>query len=264
MARAQARPAGAGRPAGPGRTADELFLAAPEAVDFTRTDPWRVFRIMGEFVEGFDTLAHIGPAAAFFGSARTPPSDPDYKAAIETARLLAAEGFAIITGAGPGIMEAANKGAKLGGGLSVGLNIELPAEQGVNPYVDLALTFRYFFVRKTMFVKYSEGFVIFPGGYGTMDELFEALTLIQTRKVHNFPVIVFGSRYHHGLLEWIRHAMLGSGKIAPEDAKIWTVTDSAKEAARVIVENYRARDGVADRPGGMRRRKGVARRVSSS
>ena len=244
------------------RTADEQLLK-PERDDFTHTDPWRVFRIMGEFVEGFDVLADVGPAVAFFGSARTPADDPDYSAAVETAQLLARAGFAIITGAGPGIMEAANRGAREAGGRSVGLNIELPHEQGINRYVDIALTFRYFFVRKTMFVKYSEGFVIFPGGYGTMDELFEALTLIQTGKVHNFPVVLFGSSYHRGLLDWIHEAMMPNGKISPEDADLLTVTDSPREAVEAIIRSYRARNEVGDRPGGMRRRKRLRRRPPS-
>lgn len=240
------------RPEDP-RTADEQLLK-PERDDFTHTDPWRVFRIMGEFVEGFDALADVGPAVSFFGSARTPAGDPEYEAAVETARLLASMGFAIITGAGPGIMEAANRGARLAAGRSVGLNIELPHEQGINAYVDIAITFRYFFVRKTMFVKYSEGFVIFPGGYGTMDELFEALTLIQTGKVHNFPVVIFGSSYHRGLLDWIRDTMLATGKVSPEDVALVTVTDSPEQAAEVMVRSYRARNESGDRPGGMRRR----------
>jgi hypothetical protein len=209
---------------------------------------------MGEFVEGFDTLGRIGKAIAVFGSSRTEPTDPDYEAATETARLLAEAGFAVITGAGPGIMEAANKGARLAGGLSVGLNIELPFEQGINRYVDLALTFRYFFVRKTMFVKYSEGFVIFPGGYGTMDELFEALTLIQTKKVHNFPLVLFNTEYHADLLRWLKDEMLGSGKISPKDFELIITTDSPAEAVRLIVDAYKARNGGRS-PGGMRRPK---------
>jgi uncharacterized protein (TIGR00730 family) len=211
----------------------------------TLKDPWRVFRIMGEFVDGFDTLARVHRAVSFFGSARTPRTDPDYRAATDTARLLAEAGFAIITGAGPGIMEAANKGARLGGGLSIGLNIELPFEQAVNRYVDLALTFRYFFVRKTMFVRYSEGFIIFPGGFGTMDELFEALTLIQTGKVHNFPLVLFNSRYHAGLLRWMKSRMLKEGKVSPEDLDIITLADKPEDAARIIVDAHNAREGVA-------------------
>jgi uncharacterized protein (TIGR00730 family) len=240
-------------PFGAGRTADEL-LFKPDREDFTHTDPWRVFRIMGEFVAGFDTLADIGPGVSFFGSARTSSTEPEYEAAVETARILASEGFAIITGAGPGIMEAANRGAKMAGGRSVGLNIELPLEQGINEYVDIPLTFRYFFVRKTMFVKYSEGFIIFPGGFGTMDELFEAMTLIQTGKVHNFPAVLFGSRYHRGLLDWMREAMLAERKVSAEDLDLLTVTDSPKEAANVILRSYQARKAAGGRAGGMRRR----------
>ncbi|UCC71711.1 MAG: TIGR00730 family Rossman fold protein [Gemmatimonadota bacterium] len=211
--------------------------------DSALKDPWRVFRIMGEFVDGFDALARIGPAVAIFGSARTPRNDPDYRAAMETCRLLAEAGFAIMTGAGPGIMEAANKGAQLGGGLSIGLNIELPFEQDVNRYVDLSLTFRYFFVRKTMFVRYSEGFVIFPGGYGTMDELFEALTLIQTGKVHNFPLVMFNNRYHSSLVRWLKNSVLAEGKISPEDLDIIITANSPEEAAQIIMEAHRSRNG---------------------
>ena len=171
---------------------------------FTSTDPWRVLRIMGEFVEGFDTLADVRNAVCIFGSARTKPNDPYYQWGLETARLLAKEGFPIITGGGPGVMEAANRGAQEGGGLSIGCNIELPFEQGTNPYVHRSINFRYFFVRKTMFVKYSTAFVVFPGGYGTMDELFEALTLVQTGKVKQFPVVLFGREYWEGLVAWLR------------------------------------------------------------
>jgi uncharacterized protein (TIGR00730 family) len=209
--------------------------------DPTLRDPWRVFRIMGEFVDGFDALARIGPAVSIFGSARTAKSDPDYKAAKATCRLLAEAGFAVITGAGPGIMEAANKGARLGGGLSIGLNIELPFEQDINDFVDLALTFRYFFVRKTMFLRYSEGFVIFPGGYGTMDELFESLTLIQTGKVHNFPLVIYNSRYHNRLVRWIRTHMLESGKVSATDFEIINMADTPEEAAEIIIESNKAR-----------------------
>ena len=222
-------------------TEDERLLESPTisptaAPEFTRSDPWRVFRIMGEFVEGFDALANTGTAVTIFGSARVPPDHPQYLQAETTARLLGEAGFAVITGGGPGIMEAANKGAKEIGALSVGCNIELPFEQGINPYVDVAINFRYFFVRKTMFVKYAEAFVIFPGGFGTMDELFEALTLIQTGKVRNFPVILFGSVYWQGLLEWIRGTMLAEGKVSPEDMELLVVTDSPEEAVQVIVD----------------------------
>jgi uncharacterized protein (TIGR00730 family) len=217
---------------------EEMLRPIPES---TLKDPWRVFRIMGEFVDGFDELARIGHAVSIFGSARTPKTDPDYNAATETCRLLAEAGFAIITGAGPGIMEAANKGAKRGGGLSVGLNIELPFEQSINRYVDLALSFRYFFVRKTMFVRYSEGFVIFPGGYGTMDELFEALTLIQTGKVHNFPLVLYNNRYHASLMKWLRQGMLEQGKISPEDLDIITTADTPEQIVEIIVAAHEAR-----------------------
>jgi len=231
-----------------GPTEDERLLDSDrregfERPDFTRSDPWRVFRIMGEFVEGFDTLANVGPAVSIFGSARVRPDDPQYGAAEETARRLAEAGFAVITGGGPGIMEAANKGARNAGGRSIGCNIELPFEQGMNPYVEVAVNFRYFFVRKTMFVKYAEAFIIFPGGFGTLDELFEALTLIQTGKVRNFPVILFGSEYWQGLLDWIGERMLGEAKISPDDLDLLVVTDSPEEAVRIV--RAAARGGLA-------------------
>ena len=193
---------------------------------------------MGEFVEGFETLARLGPAVSIFGSARTRPGDPHYEAAERTAALLTREGFAVITGGGPGVMEAANKGAHEAGGDSVGCNIELPFEQGMNAYVDIAINFRYFFVRKTMFVKYAEAFIIFPGGFGTMDELFEALTLIQTGKVRDFPVVLFGKEYWQGLVAWLQERMLADGKIKPEDMQLLIVTDSPEEAVRVVVDCY--------------------------
>jgi uncharacterized protein (TIGR00730 family) len=189
---------------------------------------------MGEFVEGFDTLSDVYNAVTVFGSARTPPDDPYYGKAVETARMLAEEGFPIITGGGPGIMEAANRGAQEGNGLSIGCNIELPFEQGLNPYVERAINFRYFFVRKTMFVKYSTAFIVFPGGYGTMDELFEALTLIQTGKVKHFPVILFGEEYWAGLAEWLRDRAAGEGKIATTDLLLFTITDSPREAVATV------------------------------
>jgi uncharacterized protein (TIGR00730 family) len=206
--------------------------------DFTITDPWRVLRIMSEFVNGFDALAHIPPCVAFFGSARAQPDDPDYISAVETARLLAKAGFGIITGGGPGIMEAANKGAQEGGNLSIGCNIELPFEQGPNPYLDISLDFRYFFVRKTMFVKYSNAFVIYPGGFGTMDELFEALLLIQTQKVSHFPVILYGSKYWKGLIDWIRDTMLVTEKISLEDAALLLLSDDPQEICKIVVGAY--------------------------
>ena len=218
-------------------TQDEKLLQTPLRKDtkFTDSDPWRVLRIQGEFVEGFDVLSNLGTAVTIFGSARTPESDPIYQAAVETARLLAEAGLVIITGGGPGIMEAGNRGAQLGGGKSIGLNIELPFEQGTNPYVETAINFRYFFVRKTMFVKYAQAFVIFPGGFGTLDELFESLTLIQTGKIHNFPVILFGSTYWAGLLEWLRNTMLESGKISVHDLDLIVVSDSPEQVRDLVV-----------------------------
>ena len=222
-------------------TEDEKLLQQPgPRIDFTRTDPWRVMRIMGEFIEGFDTLASVDKAVTIFGSARIGPDDPHYEAATETARLLAEAGFAIITGAGPGIMEAANKGARIGGGRSIGCNIELPFEQGSNPYVDTLVNFRYFFVRKTMFIKYSVAFVIFPGGFGTLDELFEALTLIQTGKIYRFPVILFGRYYWAGLLRWLQARVLTEGKISEGDLDLMLVTDDPAEAVHAILTAYRS------------------------
>ncbi len=217
-------------------TEDERLLAQVprERRAFVKTDSWRVLRIMGEFVEGFDTLSDVYSAVTVFGSARTQPEDPYYERAVETARILAQEGFPIITGGGPGIMEAANRGCQEGNGLSIGCNIELPFEQGLNPYVERAINFRYFFVRKTMFVKYSTAFIVFPGGYGTMDELFEALTLIQTGKVKHFPVILFGKAYWQGLADWLRERVAGEGKIATTDLALFTITDSPREAVAIV------------------------------
>ncbi len=218
-------------------TQDEQLLETPKPDEFTRSDTWRVFRIMGEFVEGFDDLATITRAVSIFGSARTPPDHPQYKEAQETAALLARAGFAVITGGGPGIMEAANRGAFDAGGLSVGCNIELPFEQKPNSYQTRSLTFKYFFVRKTMFVKYSTAFIIFPGGYGTLDELFESLTLIQTRKIRNFPVVLFGSKYWGGMMEWIKTVMLTEGKINDVDLNLLYITDSPAEAVEIVVRS---------------------------
>jgi uncharacterized protein (TIGR00730 family) len=223
-------------------TEDEKLLSGPskDPTDFTRQDTWRVMRIMSEFIEGFDNLASVTKGVTIFGSARTHPEDPQYAAAEETARLLAQEGFAIITGAGPGIMEAANRGAKLAGGRSIGCNIELPFEQGANPYVDTLINFRYFFVRKTMFIKYSNAFIIFPGGFGTLDEAFEALTLIQTGKIYQFPVILFGRHYWAGLIRWIQTRVLGEQKISAGDVDLMIMTDDPREAARIVVDAYAA------------------------
>ena len=226
-------------------TEDEKLLGtSPDRRDFRSTDTWRVMRIMGEFIEGFDNLAQIDKGVTIFGSARTHPDDPQYQAAQEVARLLAEAGFAIITGAGPGIMEAANKGAKLGGGRSVGCNIELPFEQGANPYVDTLVNFRYFFVRKTMFIKYSNAFIIFPGGYGTLDEAFEALTLIQTGKIYQFPVIMFGRHYWAGLVRWIQSRVLGEGKVSPGDLDLILLTDDPQEAAMAVIQAWESQQQI--------------------
>jgi uncharacterized protein (TIGR00730 family) len=244
-------------------TEDERFLGpkSPEErakAIFTSTDPWRVLRIMGEFVEGFDTLASIEHAVSIFGSARTPADHPHYAAAQETARLLAQAGFAILTGGGPGIMEAANRGAQLGEGPSIGCNIELPFEQGTNQYVDTVINFRYFFVRKTMFVKYSVAFVVFPGGYGTMDELFEALTLIQTGKIRHFPVVLMGSAYWGGLVGWLRETAAAERKIMPEDLDIFHVTDDPRAAVEIVTRARETRALAAGRASGEREERGVA------
>ena len=218
-------------------TQDEQLLETPRQDEFTHTDTWRVFRIMGEFVEGFDELATITRGVSVFGSARTSPEDPQYQAAQETGALLARAGFAVITGGGRGIMEAVNRGAFEAGGLSVGCNIELPFEQKPNAYQTRSLTFKYFFVRKTMFVKYSTAFIIFPGGFGTLDELFEALTLIQTRKIRNFPIVLFGSAYWSGMLQWIMEVMLEEKKISDTDLRLINVTDSPAEAVEIVVRS---------------------------
>ena len=204
--------------------------------EISSQEAWRLFRILAEFVEGFDTLASIGPAVTVFGSARATENDPEYQAARSLTAKLAKEGCAVITGGGPGVMEAANRGAQEGGGLSIGLNIQLPFEQRPNPYVDKLIGFRYFFVRKVMFVKYSVAFVILPGGFGTMDELFEALTLIQTHKIKPFPVYLLGKSYWSGLVDWVKNVMVKEGKISPEELDILHVVDDQRE----IVEGIRA------------------------
>ena len=220
--------------ADPTVTEDRKLLQPTPPPAFLETDPWRALRILAEFVEGFDALASIGPAITVFGSARVSPGDPAYVMAREIGRMLAKEGYAVITGGGPGVMEAANRGCQEGGGLSVGCNIELPHEQSINPYVDLGVEFRYFFARKTMFVKYADGFVILPGGFGTMDELFEALTLIQTGKIRGFPVILVGSAFFGGLVEWIRAKLLAEGMISPDDLDLIQVTDDPKEVIEIV------------------------------
>ena len=215
----------------PHMTEDRKLLQRSARPAFLDTDPWRALRILAEFVEGFDALAQLGPAITVFGSARVAEGDPAYAMAREIGRLLAVEGYAVITGGGPGVMEAANRGCQEGGGLSVGCNIELPHEQSINPYVDLGVEFRYFFARKTMFVKYADGFVILPGGYGTLDELMEALTLIQTGKIEHFPVVLVGSAFFGGFVDWLRSTLVGQGMIASADIDLIQVTD---DPARVV------------------------------
>jgi uncharacterized protein (TIGR00730 family) len=215
------------------RQADEGLLQRQEDPSFVHTDPWRVLRIMGEFVDGFDVLARVGMAVTVFGSARIKEGSPYYDAARAVGRGLAERGYAVITGGGPGLMEAANRGALEAGGLSIGCNIELPHEQSPNPYSNLSIDFRYFFVRKTMFVKYSEAFVVFPGGFGTLDELFEALTLIQTGKVERFPVVLYGSEYWGGLLSWIRERSLEEGMVSQADLGLIQVVDSTDEVCAI-------------------------------
>jgi uncharacterized protein (TIGR00730 family) len=231
-------------------TEDEKLLSLPQgatrADDFTRTDTWRLMRITGEFIEGFDRLASVTKAVTVFGSARIGPGDPWYQVAREASRQLAREGFDVITGAGPGIMEAANRGAKEGGGRSIGCNIELPFEQHANPYVDILINFRYFLVRKMMFIKYSTAFLIFPGGFGTLDELFEALTLIQTGKIFQFPVVLFGRYYWAGLVRWLQARALREGKIAATDVDLLMMTDDPAEAVKVVLEAYAAQTRMAE------------------
>ena len=214
----------------PSSTTDQRLLDSRGPTDWVHTDPWRVLRIQSEFVEGFGALSELGPAVSIFGSARTSPDDPLYETAREIAARLCGRGYAVITGGGPGAMEAANRGASECGGVSVGLGIELPHEQGLNEWVDLGINFRYFFVRKTMFVKYSQGFIVMPGGFGTLDELFEALTLSQTGKVTTFPIVLFGTDYWRGLVDWLRTTMLPDGKIGQGDLDLLLLTDDVDEA----------------------------------
>jgi uncharacterized protein (TIGR00730 family) len=220
-------------------TTDQRLLDSRGASDWVHTDPWRVLRIQAEFVEGFGALAELGPAVAAFGSARTPVDDPHYAKGVELGRMLTEAGFAVITGGGPGAMEAVNKGAFEAGGVSVGLGIELPFEAGLNEYVNLGINFRYFFARKTMFVKYSQGFVVLPGGLGTFDEMFEAMTLAQTRKVTSFPVVLVGVDYWGGLLDWLRGTVLADGKISPADLDMLTLTDDVEEAVAIMASAAR-------------------------
>ncbi|GAA4863262.1 TIGR00730 family Rossman fold protein [Kitasatospora terrestris] len=220
-------------------TTDQRLLDTTGPTDWLHTDPWRVWRITSEFVEGFGALAELPAAISVFGSARTPVDSPEYAAGVAIGRALAEAGYAVITGGGPGAMEAANRGASDAGGLSVGLGIELPFEQGLNEFVDLGLNFRYFFVRKTMFVKYAQGFVVLPGGLGTLDELFEALTLVQTKKVTRFPVILFGSSYWGGLVEWLKNTLVAEGKAAPKDLELFHVTDDVDDVLKILEDSRR-------------------------
>ena len=230
-------------------TSDQHLLDTHGAGRFVHTDPWRVMRIQSEFVEGFGALAELGPAISIFGSARTLPGSDFYEMGVEIGRLLAREGVAVITGGGPGSMEAANRGAVDGSGTSVGLGIELPFETGFNPWVDLGVNFRYFFARKTMFVKYAHGFVVLPGGLGTLDELFEAMVLVQTGKVTSFPIVLVGSRFWGPLADWLRNTLIVEGMISPEDMDLIQITDTAEEAVDLVLAGLRG--DTQERRGGM-------------
>ncbi len=216
-------------------TADARLLESPPSSDFTHTDPWRVMRIQSEFVKGFDALAEIGPAISVFGSARTKADSAYYAAGVEVGRRLVEAGVAVITGGGPGSMEAANRGATEAGGLSIGLGIELPFEQGMNQWVGLGVDFRYFFARKTMFVKYAQGFIVLPGGLGTLDELFEAMVLVQTSKVSQFPIVLVGKEFWAPLMAWVQDIMVGQGLVSPGDMGIIQLVDTAEEAVDAVM-----------------------------
>ncbi|OLR90100.1 LOG family protein [Actinokineospora bangkokensis] len=221
-------------------TTDQRLLDSRGPSDWVHTDPWRVLRIQAEFVEGFGALAEVPRAVTVFGSARTKPEHEEYQLGMRIGAALAHAGFAAITGGGPGAMEAVNRGASEAGGFSVGLGIELPFEQGLNPWVDLGVNFRYFFARKTMFIKYSQAFICLPGGFGTLDELFEALTLVQTKKVTKFPVVLFGTQYWQGLYDWLRDSVLAGGKVGEKDMALLHLTDDVDDAVRVVEEAYQA------------------------
>jgi uncharacterized protein (TIGR00730 family) len=225
--------------------------------DLAKSDTWRVFRIMAELVEGFEALSGIGPAVTIFGSARLQPGSEYYTKCVQVAESLARSGFAVISGGGPGIMEAANKGAKQGNGVSVGLNIALPMEQSPNRFQDIEIEFRYFFVRKLMFVKYAVGYVIFPGGFGTMDELFEALTLTQTKKIRSFPVVLVGRSYWQGMIHWMRDTVLNMGNIDPGDLDLFHVVDAPEEVFEIIATRYKERTAVFPTDRRSRERRGV-------
>ena len=226
-------------------TLDERLLDERGSTDWVHTDPWRVLRIQSEFIEGFGALAEVPRAVTVFGSARTPDGHPEYEAGRALGASLAEAGYAVMTGGGPGVMEAANRGASESGGYSIGLGIELPFEEGLNEWVDLGINFRYFFARKTMFVKYSQAFICLPGGFGTLDELFEALTLVQTRKVTRFPIVLFGSEYWSGLVDWLRGTLQHGGKISEGDVNLLHVTDSVEEAVQIVVRSQQGVDEAA-------------------
>jgi uncharacterized protein (TIGR00730 family) len=230
-----------------GSTTDQRLLESRGATEWVHSDPWRVLRIQSEFVDGFGTLAELGPAVGVFGSARTPRDHPLYATAEALAAELVRAGLAVITGGGPGVMEAANRGAAEAGGISVGLGIELPFESSLNPWVNLGINFRYFFVRKTMFVKYAQGFVVLPGGFGTLDELFEALTLVQTKKVTTFPVVLFDRSYWSGLVDWMRGTLFDRGAIHESDLDLFTVTDDVAEAVEMVTRGQ-STPSIAKRP----------------
>ncbi|HET7172917.1 MAG TPA: TIGR00730 family Rossman fold protein [Nocardioidaceae bacterium] len=232
----------------PETTTDQRLLDSRGPSDWVHTDPWRVLRIQAEFVEGFGTLAELGHAVSVFGSARTGRGDPEYELGVKLGGALVNAGFAVITGGGPGAMEAVNKGASQAGGVSVGLGIELPFESGLNEWVDIGLNFRYFFARKTMFVKYAQGFLALPGGFGTFDEIFEAVTLVQTQKVTSFPIVLLGTSYWGGLFDWIRSTVLAEGKVSGRDLDTFHLTDDVDEAVSIIVEAD-SEHGLAPSPG---------------
>jgi uncharacterized protein (TIGR00730 family) len=227
----------------PPTTYDQRLLDRRGRTDWLHEDPWRVLRIQSEFVEGFGALAELPTAVTVFGSARTPQDHPDYELGVRLGAALVKAGYAVITGGGPGLMEAANRGAYEAGGISVGLGIELPHEQRLNDYINLGIEFRYFFVRKTMFIKYACGFVALPGGFGTLDELFEALTLVQTRKVTSFPVILMGSKFWSPLIDWVRTTLVDTGKLTEEEAGLISLTDDPDEAVRIIIAAERRNNG---------------------
>ncbi|WP_062525391.1 TIGR00730 family Rossman fold protein [Demequina rhizosphaerae] len=227
----------------PTTSTGERLLDEQHRADWLHGDPWRVLRIQSEFVEGFGALAELGPAITVYGSARSAPGSPEYEAGVEVGRLLVEAGYAVITGGGPGCMEAANLGAVEAGGTSVGLGIELPFEQSMNEHINLGINFRYFFVRKTMFVKYAQGFIALPGGFGTLDELFECLTLVQTRTVRRFPIVLFGEAYWGPLLGWLRDTVAADGKISPHDLDLIHVTDDPATAVRLATARHRGEDG---------------------